>query len=282
MKQKEKTMFKSDLNHQKAFYCVFILCLLWCLILCCGSFLAPFDPFKTDPSLSLAVPDSVHVLGCDRLGRDLLSRLLTGAAPSFLTAAFVLIIALILGTVIGLISAFNRNRCGQFMKFVTDLLLSFPRSIAVIFIAGTLSAGILGSSFALCLFLWPHFARITYAITNDALQNDYIKQAKISGENTLRIIRYYLFYEIKDQLLITALLDMSAVILALSTLSFLGLSSQPPLPEWGSMLYENRNYLDSAPHLLIYPTLCIFISAFLFNLLGQMYASRHAASRINL
>ena len=87
---------------------------------------------------------------------------------------------------------------------------------------------------------------------------------------------------LKDQLLITALLDLSAVILALSTLSFLGLSSQPPLPEWGSMLYENRNYLDSAPHLLIYPTLCIFISAFLFNLLGQMYASRHAQGRINL
>lgn len=276
------TMHKNNLKKDKAFYLVIILCLIWCLILFCGSFIAPFDPFKTDPSLSLAAPDSVHVLGCDRLGRDLLSRLLTGAAPSFLTAIFVLIIALTLGTIIGLLCAFNRNHFGRFMKFITDLLLSFPQSIAVIFIAGTLSAGILGSSFALCLFLWPHFARITYAIANDALQNDYIKQAKISGENTFRIVRYYLFYEIKDQLFITALLDLSAVILALSTLSFLGLSSQPPLPEWGSMLYENRNYLDSAPHLLIYPTLCIFISAFLFNLLGQMYASRHAQGRINL
>ena len=267
---------------KKGFYCVLIICFIWCLILCCGSFLAPFDPFKTDPSLSLATPDNTHLLGCDRLGRDLLSRLLTGAAPSFLTAVIILIISLFAGTLVGLLGAFNRNRFGQFMKFITDLLLSFPRSIAVFFIAGTLSSGILGSSFALCLFLWPHFARITYAIANDALQNDYIKQAKISGENTFRIVRYYLFYEIKDQLLITALLDLSAVILALSTLSFLGLSSQPPLPEWGSMLYENRNYLDSAPHLLIYPTLCIFISAFLFNLLGQMYASRHAQGRINL
>lgn len=275
-------MLKNELKKDKAFYFIVILCLIWCLILCCGSFLAPFDPYKTDPLLSLAAPDNIHLLGCDRLGRDLLSRLLTGAVPSFLTALAVLIIALCIGTGIGLLCAFNRIMCGRFMKFITDLLLAFPRSIAVIFIAGTLSAGITGSSFALCLFLWPHFARITYAIANDALQNDYIKQAKISGENTLRIIRYYLFYEIKDQLLITALLDMSAVILALSTLSFLGLSSQPPLPEWGSMLYENRNYLDSAPHLLIYPTLCIFISAFLFNLLGQMYASRHAVGRINL
>lgn len=270
------------MSKRSVFYLISLICVIWCGFLFLGTFFIPCDPYTTSPELSLAAPSSSHILGCDRLGRDLLSRLLSASFPSFLTAIAVIAVSLAIGVILGLIRAFCKNFLGSISKILTDLLLSFPQSIAVIFIAGTLSAGIFGSSFAIALFLWPHFARITYTISGDALQNDYMKQARLSGENTFRIIRYYLFYELKDQLLITALLDLSAVILAMATLSFLGLSSQPPLPEWGSMLFENRNYLDSAPHLLLFPALFIFISSLLFNLLGQSYAKRFEISRINL
>ena len=227
-----------------------------------------YDPYHMDISLSLAAPSLEHPFGCDRLGRDQLMRLLWGSHYSLPLAAALILSALTIGTTIGLVVALRAGRLARLFAACVNLCLAFPQQLAVILLLGMLGVGLSHSIFALALFWWVHFAQLTYTRTSAILKEDYIKSALLSGENTLSLVRYYLWPELKDQLLLTALLDLSAAILALATLSFLGLATQPPIPEWGSMLFESQAYLQNAPHLLLGPLLFIFLSALSCNLLA--------------
>lgn len=233
--------------------------------------LTGYDPYAMDISQSLAAPSLAHPLGCDRLGRDQLMRLLWGSYYSLPLAAALIISATLLGTLLGLSAALRGGILARLFSATVNILMAFPQQLAVILLLGMLGAGLTHSIFALALFWWVHFAQLTYTRTCALLKEEYIRAAKLSGESTVSIIRYYLLPQLKDQLLLTALLDFSAAILALATLSFLGLATQPPIPEWGSMLYESQPYLQSAPHLLIGPLIFIFGSALCCNLMALSF-----------
>ena len=230
--------------------------------------LTGYDPYTMDISQSLAGPSLEHPLGCDRLGRDQLMRLLWGSYYSLPLAAALIISATLLGTLLGLSAALRGGILAQLFSATVNVLMAFPQQLAVILLLGMLGVGLTHSIFALALFWWVHFAQLTYTRTRALLKEEYIRAAKLAGESTLSLVRYYLLPQLKDQLLLTALLDFSAAILALATLSFLGLATQPPIPEWGSMLYESQPYLQNAPHLLIGPLLFIFLSALCCNLMA--------------
>lgn len=230
--------------------------------------LTGYDPYTMDISQSLAGPSLEHPLGCDRLGRDQLMRLLWGSYYSLPLAAALIISATLLGTLLGLSAALRGGSLAQIFSATVNVLMAFPQQLAVILLLGMLGVGLTHSIFALALFWWVHFAQLTYTRTRALLKEEYIRAAKLAGESTFSLVRYYLLPQLKDQLLLTALLDFSAAILALATLSFLGLATQPPIPEWGSMLYESQPYLQNAPHLLIGPLLFIFLSALCCNLMA--------------
>lgn len=230
--------------------------------------LTGYDPFTMDISQSLAGPSLEHPLGCDRLGRDQLMRLLWGSYYSLPLAAALIISATVAGTLIGLTAALRGGILARIFSATVNVLMAFPQQLAVILLLGMLGVGLTHSIFALALFWWVHFAQLTYTRTRALLKEEYIRAAKLAGESTFSLVRYYLLPQLKDQLLLTALLDFSAAILALATLSFLGLATQPPIPEWGSMLYESQPYLQNAPHLLIGPLLFIFLSALCCNLMA--------------
>lgn len=252
------------------FKIILAITLLWFALLLTGPYWYGVDPYAMDIKLSFAAPSIEHPLGCDRLGRDLLARMLHGAWTTLALAVVIIVISLVVGTVLGLWAALKQGILARVISALMNALLSFPQQLAVIFVVGVLGVGLWHSIMALCLFWWIHFARICYCRAVSILKEEYIRQARLSGESTLSLVRYYLLPELKGQLLLTALLDVSAAILTLATLSFLGLSTQPPQPEWGSMLFEHRAYLQNAPHLLLYPALFIFISAFLCNLLARI------------
>ena len=230
--------------------------------------LTGYDPYTMDISQSLAGPSLEHPLGCDRLGRDQLMRLLWGSYYSLPLAAALIISATVAGTLIGLTAALRGGILARIFSATVNVLMAFPQQLAVILLLGMLGVGLTHSIFALALFWWVHFAQLTYTRTRALLKEEYIRAAKLAGESTFSLVRYYLLPQLKDQLLLTALLDFSAAILALATLSFLGLATQPPIPEWGSMLYESQPYLQNAPHLLIGPLLFIFLSALCCNLMA--------------
>lgn len=230
--------------------------------------LTGYDPYTMDISQSLAGPSLEHPLGCDRLGRDQLMRLLWGSYYSLPLAAALIISATVAGTLIGLTAALSGGILARLFSATVNVLMAFPQQLAVILLLGMLGVGLTHSIFALALFWWVHFAQLTYTRTRALLKEEYIRAAKLAGESTFSLVRYYLLPQLKDQLLLTALLDFSAAILALATLSFLGLATQPPIPEWGSMLYESQPYLQNAPHLLIGPLLFIFLSALCCNLMA--------------
>lgn len=255
-----------------SFKLLLVLTAAWLAIVLSGSYWYNVDPYAMDFSRSLQSPSAEHLLGCDRMGRDVLARLFHGAWTSLALAAVIIGISLAVGTVIGLWSALRQGWISSLLAALMNALLSFPQNLAVILVAGLLGVGIWHSVMALCLFWWIHFARICYCRSVSLLKEEYIRQARLSGESSWTLVRLYILPMLKGQLILTALLDLSAAILALSTLSFLGLSTQPPEPEWGTMLFENRAYLQNAPHLLFFPALFIFISALLCNLLGQSYA----------
>ena len=230
--------------------------------------LTGYDPYTMDISQSLVGPSLEHPLGCDRLGRDQLMRLLWGSYYSLPLAAALIISATVAGTLIGLTAALRGGILARIFSATVNVLMAFPQQLAVILLLGMLGVGLTHSIFALALFWWVHFAQLTYTRTRALLKEEYIRAAKLAGESTFSLVRYYLLPQLKDQLLLTALLDFSAAILALATLSFLGLATQPPIPEWGSMLYESQPYLQNAPHLLIGPLLFIFLSALCCNLMA--------------
>lgn len=230
-----------------------------------------YDPYTMNISLSLAPPSLEHPLGCDRLGRDQLSRLLWGSYYSLPLAGALIVSATMVGTAIGMLAALRAGVVARIFAVIISVVMAFPQQLAVILLLGMLGVGLTHSIFALALFWWVHFAQLTYTRTAALLKEEYIRAAKLAGESTFSLMRFYLLPQLKEQIILTALLDLSAAILALATLSFLGLATQPPIPEWGSMLFESQAYLQNAPHLLIGPLSFIFLSALCCNLLAHSY-----------
>lgn len=259
-------------QHQQWTLRVFtVLTLFWLVLLLTGSYWYPLDPLKMDVAQSLAVPSYEHLLGCDRLGRDVLARIFGGAWHSLMLAFLIIAQAALIGCSLGLLAALQQGVIARMVATLINALLALPQQLMVILVVGVLGVGLWHSVLALSLFWWIHFARICYCRVVSMKKEAYMVQAVISGESKWSLLRFYLWPQLKSQLILTALLDVGAAILALATLSFLGLATQPPQPEWGSMLFENRAYLQQAPHLLVFPALAIFISVLLCNLLGHAY-----------
>jgi ABC-type dipeptide/oligopeptide/nickel transport system permease subunit len=234
-----------------------------------GPALAPTDPVKTDLSASLSPPDSVHLLGTDKLGRDMLSRILYGASTSFsLTFGMVLLVAFI-GTIVGVVSGYAGGVIDTVIMRFTDILLAFPATVFAIAVVGMLGPGVLNTILALATVSWTKYARMTRSLTAAIRGENYIIQARFSGAREYKIILKYILPNVISQIVIMMTLDIGGMMMTLASLSFLGLASQPPTPEWGYMLYESRQFMQTAPWLMLYPGLALLITVIVFNLLGD-------------
>lgn len=257
------------LRKNKAFAFFAALALLLVVISVFAPYLAPNDPLKSNLAHALQGRSAEFPLGTDQLGRCLLSRLLYGARTSLKMAFCLVGIVLVVGTAIGTVAGYLRGRVDTIIMRISDVFLAFPGLVFAIAIAGVLGASLMNVVIALAAVSWTKYTRVSRSLVMAVREKDYILAAKMGGAKQYQIILRYILPNIIPALIVMAAMDIGVMMLEISALSFLGLGAQPPTPEWGYMLSEGRNNLQTELWLMIYPGIAIFITVMIFNLLGD-------------
>jgi peptide/nickel transport system permease protein len=210
-----------------------------------------------------------HLLGTDRLGRDLLSRMMIGARNSLAVALVPICFAAAVGTSLGLVSGYlGRWVDAVIMRFV-DIMLSFPAILVALVFVVTVGASFWMVVAILALLLWAHFARLVRGEVLSWKARDFVALARVAGASTPRIIVQHLFPNIFNSVVVLATLQVGWAIVVESALSFLGAGIPPPAPTWGNLVAEGRDVLDSAWWISVLPGLAIMLVVLSFNLFGD-------------
>ncbi len=245
------------------------LMLLVIMIAVFAPFLAPHDPHKID-ALSKFLPASrEYPLGTDHLGRCVLSRLIFGARYSLGIAVPILLVLGVIGLALGTAAAYLGGRLERVFLVVCDIFMAFPPLVIVLSLVGALSQGVEIIVAAVIFSMWVWYAKVIRTYAGIEKAKDYILAAKIAGCSDLRIIVQHIIPNILPQCLVILSTGVASFILMISSFSFLGLGFEAGTPEWGAMLNQARSSFYSHPRLVIYPGLCILITAAGFNLFGE-------------
>lgn len=231
--------------------------------------LVPYDPYAQDLSKSLLPPSAEHLMGTDRYGRDLFSRVLVGAQVSiFSTLALVGAIS-VFGTAAGMLCGYYGGALDAVVMRVSDLCLAFPGLVFALAIAALLGGGVSNAVLALAVISWPKYARVARSQTLALKSSDFVAAARLSGSTSRQMILRHILPNILGPILVTAMLDIGTMMMELAGLSFLGLGAQPPTAEWGNMMSGGRSMLQTYPWLVLSPGFAIFLTVVIFNLLGD-------------
>lgn len=231
--------------------------------------LTPQDPFAQDLSHALQPPNSTNLLGTDRYGRDVFSRVILGSQTTLISALALLIVISSVGSFIGAICGYRGGKLDTILMRISDVFLAFPQMVFAIAVAGVLGGGLLNAAIALAIIGWTKYARIARGLVLTIREMPYMFAARMSGTSSLGILRDYIFPNILGTILVTAALDLGTIIMELAGLSFLGLGAMPPSAEWGAMMNNGRSLIQTAPWMILSPGVAIFISVAIFNLLGD-------------
>jgi peptide/nickel transport system permease protein len=232
--------------------------------------LATHDPFAQDLGQRLLAPgEGGHLFGTDSLGRDIYSRLLYGARISIYIVALVVMVAPLVGLIVGTVSGYAGGWIDVVLMRLTDIFLAFPRLILALAFVAALGAGIENAVLAISLTAWPPYARIARAETLTIRNSDYIHAIRLQGAGPFRIVTRHIWPLCISSLVIRVTLDMAGIILTAAGLGFLGLGAQPPSPEWGAMISEGRKYILDSWWVATIPGIAIFAISLAFNLLGD-------------
>lgn len=226
-------------------------------------------PEKMDLLARLSGHSQAHPLGTDHLGRDVLSRL-AGAVPISLGAAFAaMAVILAISLPWGVIAALAGGRVDMVMMRLADIIMAFPMLVLALAVIGFMGASLEASIVGVAAAWWPSNARLVRALVLSAGQRDFVRAAYLGGASRLRVVMRHVLPQILPPLAVIISLETASVLLALSSLSFLGIGAQPPTPEWGAMLNEARPFFAQAPHMLIAPGLAVTLAVLAFNLVGE-------------
>ena len=253
----------------KSFIIFLILSLLLIVLSVIAPYIAPNDPLKTNLTMALQHPSNKYPLGTDQLGRCLWSRILYGMGNSLKMTFCLLTIIFIFGTTVGIVAGYFGGIIDTIIMRLSDTFLAFPGLVFAIAIAGILGPSLINTVIALAAVNWTKYARVSRSLVMSVREKDYIMAGKMGGARQYQIVFKYVLPNIISSLIVLAAMDVGTMLLEISSLSFLGLAAQPPTPEWGYMLSEGRKFIQTAPWLMIYPGLAIFITVMIFNFLGD-------------
>lgn len=246
-----------------------ILAVILLLVTIFADRIVPYDPYAQDLSKSMMPPSSEHLMGTDRYGRDMFSRVIVGAQVSiFSTLALVGVIS-VFGTIVGTLCGYYGGAVDSIVMRISDVCLAFPGLVFALAIAALLGGGVGNAVIALAVISWPKYARVARSQTLALKNVPFVLAARLSGCTSLQMILRHILPNILGPILVTAMLDIGTMMMELAGLSFLGLGAQPPTAEWGNMMSGGRSMLQTYPWLVLSPGLAIFVTVVIFNLLGD-------------
>lgn len=253
----------------RAFAVTSVLVLVLIAIAFAAPVLAPYDPTHAAMKDAFIEPGVQHLFGTDKLGRDCFSRVLYGARAS-LTGVLVLVASVfVVGTTMGVVSGYFGGKVDMVIMRISDMMISFPGMILAIAIAGIMGGSLVNAVFALTIVSWTKYARLSRSMVLKVKRRDFVEAAIVNGGTSPHILWVHILPNILPMMVITAAADIGALMMELAGLSFLGFGSQPPAPEWGLMLNEGRQQLQTAPWLMFFPGLAILVTVVVFNLWGD-------------
>jgi ABC-type dipeptide/oligopeptide/nickel transport system permease subunit len=245
--------------------------LLFILIVgCFAPWIAPHDPLAIDLSKRLMGPNSDYFFGTDHLGRCILSRIIYGIQTTVAAAFIIMFATLAISLPIGLTTGYIRGHSDHVLMRIVDGTLAFPDIVLTIAIVGILGPGYWHMILAIVMVRWANYVRMIRSLVLKIKKEEYILSARISGNSHISIINRYIIPAILTPIIVFAALDIGRIVLLIAGLSFLGLGTQPPTPDWGVMLHDATSYFQIAPHVMIFPGLAIM----LFVLSCQLISDR--------
>lgn len=263
-------MSRPTVNKLKTRLIIFgTLAALLLLVSIFSEFLTPYDPYLQDLSNAKAAPSLKHLLGTDKFGRDMLSRIIIASRTSIFSTLLLVGIITAFGTVVGVICGWFGKVIETILMRVADIFLAFPGLVFALAVAGILGGGLQNAIIALAVISWPKYARIARSQTLAQKEAVYLRAAKLSGSSPFKIIFKHILPNIMGPLLVTSMLDIGTMMMELAGLSFLGLGAKPPMAEWGSMMSDSRSLITIAPWLTLAPGIAMLVSVMIFNLLGD-------------
>jgi peptide/nickel transport system permease protein len=237
--------------------------------------LAPYDPYDQNVARRLIPPvwhvkgSWEHVLGTDKLGRDYLSRLMFGARISLLIGLLAATLSGIIGTALGIAAGYFGGRVDAVVSYVVTTRLAMPVVLVALAVASLVGGSLQVVILVLGLLLWDRFAVVTRAATQQVRKQEFIAAAQASGLSTPRVLVQEVLPNILNALIVVATIEMAHAILLEAALSFLGLGVQPPLPSWGLMIAEGKQYMLFSPWVIAIPGVALLLLVLAINLIGD-------------
>ena len=261
---------KNRFLQNKTFVVFSILAL--CIIL--AAIFAPFitggvDPLKGSLMDALLPQCKEHIFGTDKMGRDLFTRIIYGARASLSATFGVVALIFVIGSVLGVIAGYFGGIVDAVIMRIADMMLAFPGLVLALAVAGIMGASIKNAIIAIVVVSWTKYARLARSLVLKIRDRDYVAAAIVTGSKTPYMLLRYMLPNALPTLIITAATDIGSMMLELASMSFLGFGAKPPAPEWGYMLNEGRACMQTAPWLMIFPGLAIFVVVVVFNMLGD-------------
>jgi len=256
---------------------LFALSVIGAFVLCAllANALSPADPEEQSLRQRFTPPvweergTWKHVLGTDRLGRDLLSRIIWGSRVSLTAGVLTVLLASAFGAGVGLVAGYHGGRVDAALMRITDATMSFPVILLALILAVTIGPSFVNVVVAIAVILWARYARVIRGQVLTLMELDFITQARIAGASAGRIILRHLLPNTFNTLMVLVTLQVGYVIIVEASLSFLGAGIPPPTPAWGSMISEGRDFITSAWWVSFFPGLAILLVVLAFNLLGD-------------
>lgn len=231
--------------------------------------LCPYDPYAQDLSAAMQPPSVQHLMGTDTYGRDMFSRVISGARASIFSTFILVTVISVFGTAVGVLCGYFGGILDPLMMRISDICLAFPGLVFAMAIAAILGGGIQNAIIALAVISWPKYSRIARSQTLALKNTPYIHAAILAGDTAGQIMSRHILPNMLGPVLVTAMLDIGTMMMELAGLSFLGLGAQIPMAEWGSMMSTGRSMLQTYPWVVLSPGIAIFVSVVIFNLLGD-------------
>jgi len=264
----QRFMRRTFANPISAFALIVVIVLA--IVAVIGPAIAPYDPLRPDFRRIAEPPSAQHWLGTDQNGRDILSRVIHGTRISVSIGVAAVLLGLAVGTTMGLVAGYFGGRIDSVLMRAVDVMLAFPGILLAILIISVLGSSVMNIIIALAVFSVPTFARVSRSSALTLRTLDYVQAARAVGGSSFRVLVRHVLPNAWAPVVVYGTLRCATAILGGAALSFLGLGISPPTPEWGLMVSQGREIMRSAPHVMLFPGLAIFVTVLAVNLLGDV------------